>query len=596
MSSNGALANIGLSVRRLINWAYRFLVLFLFGLDKMADAASAPSAPLLEKKADEGSGETNSDEGISSEHSSSASDNHPEKSAAATAVVLSEEEIEAAKKKATTIKDVANGFFKKCQYDKAISFYSQAIDAFPSPASPEDNKALASFYSNRSFAYLRNDCPAAALKDAEQCIETDAKFIKGYYRRASANMLLLKFEDALKDFRMVTMTRKKDADAKQKFQLCQREVQKMRFLRAIGSKDGTGAGSGDSASQAKVEDYEQFDVDSIVVQSDYKGPRLEGEITVEFVDKLVEHLKEQKKLSKRYLWRIMKNVFKQFKAMKSLVDIDVSDQHEITVCGDTHGQFYDLCHILEMNGKPCKERPYLFNGDFVDRGSFSVEVIVTLFAYKMLYPDYFHLTRGNHETKNMNELYGFHGEVTQKYDTQTYEFFTEIFNWLPLSYCLNSSTGRKVVVMHGGLFQQDNVTLDDIRNTSRNHQPPESGIMTDILWADPCTLSGRQPSKRGTSIQFGPDVTAKFCQQNGVEYIVRSHEVKDEGYEKAHDGKCYTIFSAPNYCDQMGNEGAYIHIRGPDLEPRFTKFKCVPHPKVAPMAFSNPLLRLAGLM
>lgn len=80
-----------------------------------------------------------------------------------------------------------------------------------------------------------------------------------------------------------------------------------------------------------------------------------------------------------------------------------------------------------MNGNPTKENPYLFNGDFVDRGPFSIEVILTLFAWKVYDPDCMHLTRGNHETKNMNKLYGFEGEVLHKYDVKIYNLFSEIF-------------------------------------------------------------------------------------------------------------------------------------------------------------------------
>ena len=223
--------------------------------------------------------------------------------------------------------------------------------------------------------------------------------------------------------------------------------------------------------------------------------------------------------------------------MDSLVDVEVTDDVKITVCGDTHGQYYDLCNIFKLNGLPSETNPYLFNGDFVDRGSFSVEVIVTMLAYKCLLPNHFHMTRGNHETKNMNELYGFQGEVTAKYDQKTYEFFTEIFNWLPLCYVLNSSSKKKVFITHGGLFEDLEVTLDDIRKVERNRQPPEKGIMTDALWADPCYLPGRRASKRGTSIQFGPNITKEFCDKNGIEYIIRSHEVKQDGYEEAHDKK-----------------------------------------------------------
>lgn len=70
----------------------------------------------------------------------------------------------------------------------------------------------------------------------------------------------------------------------------------------------------------------------------------------------------------------------------SLVDLDIACDSKITVCGDTHGQFYDLINIFKLNGYPSSANPYLFNGDFVDRGSFSVEVILTLLAWKVANP------------------------------------------------------------------------------------------------------------------------------------------------------------------------------------------------------------------
>lgn len=73
--------------------------------------------------------------------------------------------------------------------------------------------------------------------------------------------------------------------------------------------------------------------------------------------------------------------------------------------------------------------------------------------------------------------------------------------------------------------------------------------MTDLLWADPIKENGRQPSKRGISTGFGPDVAEKFLKENNLELLVRSHEMKEEGYEVEPNGKVITIFSAPNYCD-----------------------------------------------
>lgn len=515
------------------------------------------------------------------------------------APILSKEEIDQKIEQCVNNKNKGNEFFKKYQYEKAINFYSIAIEEYPA-----SETVPAAFYSNRSFANLKNDFPAAALEDANAGIKNDKNFIKLYFRRASANMLLRNFDAALRDFELVHKVRPKDPDAKAKVLSCRKIVQEKRFLRALCSGQND-YGTAEAAKEPQS-DFTDYDLEKLPLPKDYTGPTLEVEekdgntltkVTAEFCVKLKEFLKDQKTLPKKFLFDIMLKVLALFKTYDSLVDVHIPEGKKITVCGDTHGQFYDLCHIFELNGEPSEDNPYLFNGDFVDRGSYSIEVILTLLAYKAAFPNHFHLTRGNHETNNMNELYGFEGECAHKYDKETYKFFGQIFNWLPLSVCLHSHVGKKVVVMHGGLFDQTEVTLDDIRKIDRVRQPPESGLMTDILWSDPCFGPGRQASKRGTSIQFGPDITRAFCQLNKVEYIIRSHEVKDEGYDSMHNNKCYTIFSAPNYCDQMGNKGAYILISGEDLKPEFEQFSAVPHPNVKPMQYSNMnMLRLAGLI
>jgi len=138
-------------------------------------------------------------------------------------------------------------------------------------------------------------------------------------------------------------------------------------------------------------------------------------------------------------------------------------------------------NIFAINGNPSPTNPYLFNGDFVDRGSFSVEVMLTLIAWKVLYPKHFFLSRGNHEAKSLNKLYGFEGEVKHKYDLKVYDAFCDMFCALPIAYCIND----KILVMHGGLFSTDGVTLKDIEDVSRKREPPESGIMCECLWSDP---------------------------------------------------------------------------------------------------------------
>jgi serine/threonine-protein phosphatase 5 len=181
------------------------------------------------------------------------------------------------------------------------------------------------------------------------------------------------------------------------------------------------------------------------------------------------------------------------------------------------------------------------------------------------------MARGNHESRNLNKLYGFEGEVKNKYDESVYECFCELFCFLPLGHVLN----KKVLVVHGGLFSQDGVTLDQIKKENRFREPPEKGIMCEILWADPGKLPGRQPSKRGVGLTFGPDIAKKFLDSNGLDILVRSHEVKDQGYEEEADGRVITIFSAPNYCDQMGNKGALIRFKGDEMKPKYVQFTAV---------------------
>uniref|UniRef100_A0A4W5RQM1 Serine/threonine-protein phosphatase n=1 Tax=Hucho hucho TaxID=62062 RepID=A0A4W5RQM1_9TELE len=389
----------------------------------------------------------------------------------------------------------------------------------------EENDAI--YFSNRSLAYLRTECYGYALADATKCLEIDKNYIKGYYRRATSNMALGKFKAALKDYETVVRVRPNDKDAKMKYQECNKIVKQKAFERAIAE--------------------------------------------LLFMKEMMECFKDQKKLHRKCAYQILIQVKELLSKLPSLIEITVKETEKMTICGDTHGQFYDLLNIFELNGLPSETNPYLFNGDFVDRGSFSLEVILTLFGFKLLLPDSFYLLRGNHETDNMNQMYGFEGEVKAKYTAQMFTLFSEVFQWLPLAQCING----KVLVMHGGLFSEDGVMLDDLRKIDRNRQPPDSGPMCDLLWSDPQPQNGRSVSKRGVSCQFGPDVTERFLDQNKLDYIIRSHEVKAEGYEVTHSGKCITVFSAPNYCDQMANKGAYIHLRGSDLKPEFHQFTAV---------------------
>jgi serine/threonine-protein phosphatase 5 len=190
----------------------------------------------------------------------------------------------------------------------------------------------------------------------------------------------------------------------------------------------------------------------MAVPPSYDGARIdEGGITLEFVRQMMQEFREGKVLHRRYAFAILLQVKALLQQLPTVIDVPVAPGAHLTVCGDVHGQFFDLCNIFDLNGLPSDESPYLFNGDFVDRGSFSVEVVLTLLALKCLYPAGMHLTRGNHETKAMNSLYGFEGEVRAKYNETMVKLFAETFRCLPLGAVLSNA----VFVVHGGLFTRD---------------------------------------------------------------------------------------------------------------------------------------------
>ncbi|CAK7217909.1 Palmitoyl-protein thioesterase 1 [Sporothrix bragantina] len=466
------------------------------------------------------------------------------------------------KEKALAAKNEGNQAFLKHDWPAAIELYSKAIDL-------DDSEPT--YFANRAQAYLKTEAYGYAIADATKAIELDPKFVKAYYRRALASAAILKPKDALQDFRTCVKLNPANQDAKVKLTDCQKVVRQLQFFEAIEVGDEPSAAEG-------------LDVDSMMVKDDYDGVRLGDEMTQEFIDDMTERFKTGKKIHLKYVYQIIIAVTKIVHAEPTMKEVAVPDDTTLTVCGDTHGQYFDLMELFRLNGAPSEKHWYLFNGDFVDRGSWSTEIALLLYANKWLRPEAFFLNRGNHETDDMNRAYGFEGECKAKYNERVFRLFSESFSALPLATLI----GDKFFVLHGGLFSDDNVTLDDIRKLDRHkqRQPGQAGLMMEMLWTDPQTEPGRGPSKRGVGMQFGPDVTARFCEKNGLEAIIRSHEVRMDGYEEEHNGKCITVFSAPKYCDMTENRGAYINI-GSDYKLNFNQFDAVPHPNIRPMAYAN---------
>ncbi|GAM24549.1 hypothetical protein SAMD00019534_077240 [Acytostelium subglobosum LB1] len=257
----------------------------------------------------------------------------------------------------------------------------------------------------------------------------------------------------------------------------------------------------------------------------------------------------------------------------------------VTVCGDTHGQFYDLIKIFEndIGGSPASTN-YLFLGDYVDRGYFSMEVILYLYSCKINYPKTFTLLRGNHECRHLTDYFTFKEECLHKYNEEIYDFITESFNALPLAALVNG----KFLCVHGGL-SPDIKNLDDIANIDRFKEPPSSGPMCDLLWADPMEEFSPDirehfvPNEvRGCSYSFSYRAACTFLQNNKLLSVIRAHEAQNAGYKMhlQNDATGFpsviTLFSAPNYLDAYNNKGAVLRYENNVMNIR--QFNCSPHP------------------
>uniref|UniRef100_A0A803K6U5 Serine/threonine-protein phosphatase n=1 Tax=Xenopus tropicalis TaxID=8364 RepID=A0A803K6U5_XENTR len=193
----------------------------------------------------------------------------------------------------------------------------------------------------------------------------------------------------------------------------------------------------------------------------------------------------------------------------------------LKICGDVHGQYYDLLRLFEYGGFP-PESNYLFLGDYVDRGKQSLETICLLLAYKIKYPENFFLLRGNHECASINRIYGFYDECKRRYNIKLWKTFTDCFNCLPVAAIVD----EKIFCCHGGL-SPDLQSMEQVRRILRPTDVPDQGLLCDLLWSDPDKdVLGWGENDRGVSFTFGADVVAKFLHKHDLDLICRAHQVR----------------------------------------------------------------------
>ena len=124
----------------------------------------------------------------------------------------------------------------------------------------------------------------------------------------------------------------------------------------------------------------------------------------------------------------------------------------------------------QKNGK------LLLLGDYVDRGVFSVEVMIMLLALKVERPDRVFLLRGNHESQQMTSMFNFKQECLHKYDQEVYDGFVQCFNALPIAAIINKS----FLAIHGGLSPQL-ARISSLSSIQRKQEVPSTGMLCDIL-------------------------------------------------------------------------------------------------------------------
>ncbi len=227
----------------------------------------------------------------------------------------------------------------------------------------------------------------------------------------------------------------------------------------------------------------------------------------------------------------------------------------LNICGDIHGQYYDLIRLFEYGGYPPKSN-YLFLGDYVDRGKQNLESICLLLSYKIKYPENFFILRGNHESDSINRIYGFYEECKRRYNVKMWKVFTNCFNCLPIAALIED----RILCMHGGL-SPDLTSLDQIRKIHRPTAVPDNGILCDLLWSDPeKEIIGWGENERGVSFTFGSDILRAFLKSQDLDLICRAHQVVEDGYEFFCNKRLVTVFSAPNYCDEFDNSAGIMIV------------------------------------
>ena len=278
-------------------------------------------------------------------------------------------------------------------------------------------------------------------------------------------------------------------------------------------------------------------------------------------------------------------IFELIKEVKPLLEKDhslIRIRSPCKIFGNIHGVYNDLMRYFESFGNPSDDNQmgdinvmqYIFLGDFCDRGLYSLEVILLLFALKIKYPDFIYLIRGHHEDKFINEKYGLGDECKDrlldniKNPLSIFANINKAFDYLPFGILVDNN----ILMVHGGIGSSIN-SLDDIENIKRpvsvehNVTNKDQLHIIDLLWSEYSDdidnieiNSERDKNKNGFIVKYGRERLNKFLTENKIELLITAHQFVKEGFTTYNNDRLLTLFSATNYMDKYKNIGGMINI------------------------------------
>lgn len=286
-----------------------------------------------------------------------------------------------------------------------------------------------------------------------------------------------------------------------------------------------------------------------------------------FLQHLIENPKNITGLEFSQIEEIFDKTQQIFLHEQIILDLNMGDNDDFSyVIGDIHGNLKSLLCFIEKIQKS-KPKFVLFLGDIVDRGEYQLECLILILAMKILSPNRIFIIRGNHESIEINKVYGFYHEFTERlYNIEDFNKVLSLYNVLPICAKINNS----ILCIHGGIPKNFSILrkITNKKTSELSYISKEDGDnLFQILWNDPKEdLKGFSQSYRGRGIFFfGEDVFNNFLEVNDLNFLIRSHECFPEGFKWFFNKRLLSIFSSAGY--RGSNPASFAIIKGNQIFP-----------------------------